>query len=79
MHLADSCEAAVRAMENPTREAVEEMIAKIIKGKIDDGQLSASPLNFREISLIEQSFLRTFNGLMHERIAYPELERRREE
>ena len=79
VHLADSCEAAVRAMENPTREAVEEMVAKIIKGKIDDGQLSASPLNFREISLIEQSFLRTFNGLMHERIAYPELERRREE
>ena len=79
VHLADSCEAAVRAMENPTREAVEETVAKIIKGKIDDGQLSASPLNFREISVIEQSFLRTFNGLMHERIAYPELERPREE
>ena len=79
VHLADSCEAAVRAMENPTREAVEETVAKIIKGKIDDGQLSVSPLNFREISIIEQSFLRTFNGLMHERIAYPELERPREE
>lgn len=79
VHLADSCEAAVRAMENPTREAVEETVAKIIKGKIDDGQLSASPLNFREISVIEQSFLRTFNGLLHERIAYPELERPREE
>lgn len=75
VHLADSCEAAVRAMDNPSREAVEETVNRIIKGKMDDGQLSASPLNFREISMIEQSFLRTFNGLMHERIAYPELER----
>ncbi len=75
VHLADSCEAAVRAMENPSREDVEETVNRIIKGKIDDGQLSASPLNFREISIIEQSFLRTFNGLLHERIAYPELER----
>ncbi len=75
VHLADSCEAAVRAMENPSREDMEETVDRIIKGKMDDGQLSASPLNFREISVIEQSFLRTFNGLMHERIAYPELDR----
>ncbi len=75
VHLADSCEAAVRAMESPSRETVEETVNRIIKGKMDDGQLSASPLNFREISIIEQSFLRTFNGLMHERIAYPELDR----
>ncbi|HWR24437.1 MAG TPA: HDIG domain-containing protein [Feifaniaceae bacterium] len=75
VHLADSCEAAVRAMENPSREDVEETVDRIIKGKMDDGQLSASPLNFREISVIEQSFLRTFNGLMHDRIAYPELNR----
>ncbi len=74
VHLADSCEAAVRAMESPSRETVEETVNRIIKGKMDDGQLSASPLNFREISIIEQSFLRTFNGLMHERIAYPELD-----
>ena len=75
VHLADSCEAAVRSMENPSREDVEETVNRIIKGKMDDGQLSASPLNFREVSIIEQSFLRTFNGLLHERIAYPEFER----
>jgi len=72
--LADSCEAAVRALDNPTREEVEETVERVIKGKMDDGQLSASPLNFREITLIGQSFLRTFNGLLHERIAYPEPE-----
>ena len=72
--LADSCEAAVRALDNPTREQVEETVERVVKGKMDDGQLSASPLNLREITLIGQSFLRTFNGMMHDRIAYPEQE-----
>jgi len=71
--LADSCEAAVRSIDSPSREAVEETVEKIIKGKMDDGQLSAAPLTLRELFLIQQSFLRTFNGLLHERIAYPEL------
>lgn len=71
--LADSCEAAVRALDNPTRETVESTVASVIRNKIDDGQLSASPLNFREISTIQQSFLRTFNGLLHDRIPYPKI------
>lgn len=71
--LADSCEAAVRSIDSPSRETVEETVEKIIKGKMDDGQLSAAPLTLRELYFIQQSFLRTFNGLLHERIAYPEL------
>ena len=71
--LADSCEAAVRSIDSPSRETVEETVEKIIKGKMDDGQLFAAPLTLRELYLIQQSFLRTFNGLLHERIAYPEL------
>lgn len=72
VHLADSCEAAVRSLESPTREDVEALVEKIIKGKMDDGQLAAAPLDFKDIAMIQQSFLRTFAGLLHERIAYPE-------
>ncbi|MDR1619200.1 MAG: HDIG domain-containing protein [Clostridiales bacterium] len=72
VHLADSCEAAVRSLDNPAKEAVEEIVVKIIRGKIDDGQLAAAPLAFKDIALIQLSFLRTFTGMMHERIAYPE-------
>ncbi len=72
--LADSCEAAVRSMSEPTREDVAEMVRKIVQGKMDDGQLKQSPLTLSEINQIEKSFLVTFTGLMHERIRYPALE-----
>ena len=72
--LADSAEAAVRSMSEPTREEVAEMVRKIVQGKMDDGQLKMSPLTLSEINQIEKSFLVTFTGLMHERIRYPALE-----
>ena len=72
--LADSCEAAVRSMSEPTRDEVGEMVRKIVQGKMDDGQLKQSPLTLSEINIIEKSFLVTFTGLMHERIRYPALE-----
>ena len=74
MMLADSCEAAVRSMSEPTREDVAEMVRKIVQGKMDDGQLKMCPLTLGEINQIEKSFLVTFTGLMHERIRYPALE-----
>lgn len=72
--LADSCEAAVRSMCEPTREEIAEMVRKIIQGKMDDGQLKMCPLTLGEIHQIEKSFLVTLTGLMHERIRYPALE-----
>ena len=72
--LADSCEAAVRSLSEPTREEVAEMVRKIVQGKMDDGQLKMSPLTLGEINQIEKSFLVTLTGLMHERIRYPALE-----
>lgn len=72
--LADCCEAAVRSLGDCTREAREAMVHKIIWGKLTDGenQLSEVPLTLMDISSIEKSFLRTFGGLMHDRIEYPE-------
>ena len=72
--LADSCEAAVRSLNEPTRDEIAEMVRKIIQGKMDDGQLKMSPLTLGEIYQIEKSFLVTITGLMHERIRYPALE-----
>jgi hypothetical protein len=69
--LADSCEAAVRSLSDPSREEVLQMVRKIVQGKMDEGQLKQCPLTLAEIDLIERSFLVTFSGLMHERIRYP--------
>ena len=69
--MADSCEAAVRSLNEPSREQVAEMVHKVVQGKIDDGQLSECPLTMADIYQIEKSFQLTFNGLLHERIRYP--------
>ncbi len=72
--LADSCEAAVRSLNEPSREEIADMVRRIIQGKIDDGQLKQAPLTLEELDKIERSFLHTFSGLMHERIRYPGME-----
>ena len=69
--LADSCEAAVRSLPDPTREDVANMVHKVVQGKLDDGQLLQCPLTLAEINRIEKSFCATFVGILHERIRYP--------
>lgn len=69
--LADSIEAAVRSLTIKTPIEIENMVRKIINGKIEDDQLSEADLTFREIELIIQSFLKTFSSIYHERLKYP--------
>jgi putative nucleotidyltransferase with HDIG domain len=69
--LADSVEAAVRSIENPTAQNVREMIDKIIKSRLDDGQLGDCDLTMREIKAIGDSFMTALVGLYHERVEYP--------
>ncbi len=70
--LADSVEAAVRSLNNPAPGVMEGFIRKIIKEKLDDGQLEESELTFHELDVIAQSFVRVLAGLYHSRIEYPE-------
>jgi len=72
--LADSVEAAVRSMENPTRDRIEQMVQKIIQGKVDDGQLEDSQLTLRELKEVRKTFTRILAGILHERIQYPEMD-----
>lgn len=69
--LADSCEAAVRSLGNTSKEAVIEMIRKVIRVKMDDGQFANAPITLAELNKIEKSFIATFSGSRHERISYP--------
>ena len=70
--LADSVEAAVRAMENPTRRKIQGVIQEIIKQKIQDGQLDESALTQGDLHKIRDSFDTSLLGLVGHRIRYPE-------
>ncbi|NLW06988.1 MAG: HDIG domain-containing protein, partial [Clostridia bacterium] len=70
--LADSVEAGIRSLPKPTPGRMEGFVRKIIKEKMEDGQLEASDLTFRELTVIAEAFMRVLNGIFHTRIEYPE-------
>ena len=70
--LADAVESAVRSLKNPSQEQIENMINKIITERLNDGQLSDSPLTLKDIKLIANTFNRILRGMQHDRIKYQE-------
>lgn len=72
--LADNVEAGVRALQKPSPKQVENLVRKIIRDKLEEGQLDECNLTFREIEVIAQTFIRIVSGLFHARVEYPETE-----
>ena len=72
--LADTIEAAVRSMKDPTPKGIDQFIERLIRGKLEDGQLSDCPLSLRDIDLICSSFSGILKGVYHERIEYPKVQ-----
>ncbi len=72
--LADSVEAAVRAMSKPNAGKVGGLTRKIIKDKLNDGQLDESDLTLKDLDKIAEAFTKVLSGIFHSRIEYPEKE-----
>jgi putative nucleotidyltransferase with HDIG domain len=76
--LADSVEAASRALDEPTPSRLRSLVQKIIDDKFIDGQLDHSNLTLNDLHKITNSFVRILAGIFHYRIEYPEIEEREE-
>ena len=73
--LADTIEAAVRSMKDPTPKAIDQFIERLVRGKLEDGQLSECPLSLRDLDDICKAFSGILRGVYHERIEYPTVRR----
>ena len=71
--LADTVEAAVRSLQSPDKEKMHTLIRKLVRGKMEDGQLDECTLTFRDIDKICSAFETALQGVFHERIEYPEM------
>jgi putative nucleotidyltransferase with HDIG domain len=69
--LADSVESAARTLQDPTYESITELVDRIVKGKIEDGQLDDTPLTLHELTRIKEQFVKVLTGMYHSRIDYP--------
>lgn len=69
--LADSVEAAVRSINDPTKGKIEEMVNNIIKDKLHSGQLDNCDLTLKDLEKIRKCFLKALYGIYHQRVEYP--------
>ncbi len=70
--LADGAEAAVRAAEPESNEQIDEVIQRIFKSRLDEGQLADCDLTLRDLSAIRGAFLSVLRSMYHPRVKYPE-------
>jgi hypothetical protein len=76
--LCEAIEAAVRSLKNPDIFKIEAMIDKIIKFRIDEGQLDECPLTLDELRKIKgtvdgnNGMLPVLRGIYHIRVEYPD-------
>lgn len=69
--LADGVEAAVRALQHPTRRKIQGVIQEVFKQRIQDGQLDESELTLGDLHKIQEAFDTTLRGQLGHRIKYP--------
>ena len=69
--MADSVEAASRSMTDHSKEAIISLVNNIIDSQIVAGLHNESPISFRDIHLIKESFISRLRTMYHVRVAYP--------
>lgn len=76
--LADAVEAGARSLSKPVGNRVEGLIRRIIRDKLNDGQMDECDLTLKELDQIGDTFTRIMAGIYHARVEYPEKDLRAE-
>lgn len=69
--LADSCEAAVRALRQPTEERVSAVVRSVVEEKLTDGQLDEAMLAVGDIESVVLTYSGMLTSMYHARCEYP--------
>ena len=76
--ICEAVEAAVRSIKEPDILKIDTMVDKVIKGRLNDGQLDECPLTLDDLRKIKgtvdgnSGMLPVLRGIYHIRIEYPE-------
>ncbi len=69
--IADSIEAASRALDKPSAASIEKLVDGIVAAKVSDGQFDDAPLTYAEVADLRRAFAAELATIRHARIAYP--------
>ena len=70
--MADAVEAASRSLKDYSPESIRALVDRIIDSQIADGLHNESPISFKDVRDIKDSFARRLTTMYHSRIAYPD-------
>ena len=73
--MADAVEAASRSLQDYSRESINNLVDKIINGQQSEGLFRDSPISFRDVETVKETFKKRLATIYHSRIAYPEIKK----
>ncbi|HEY8416859.1 MAG TPA: HDIG domain-containing metalloprotein [Limnochordales bacterium] len=71
--LADAVEASVRSLGRPTPGRIEGFVRRIIRERLEAGELDESDLTLKDLDKIADAFVRVLTGIFHKRVEYPDM------
>ncbi len=72
--MADAIEARSRSLQQITPETISTMVDDMIDLQVSQGQLSETPLSFKDLEDVRQVFKKKLQEIYHHRITYPTIE-----
>lgn len=70
--MADATEAASKSLTDHSREAITNLVNKIIDSQIANGLLKDAPISFRDVEVIKRTFIDRLGTFYHMRVKYPD-------
>ncbi|MDC9724154.1 MAG: HDIG domain-containing protein [Urechidicola sp.] len=70
--MCDSVEAASKSIKEPTAQAIDDLIEKIVSGQMANNQFINADITFRDIELVKKVLKKKLKNIYHLRIEYPE-------
>lgn len=70
--MCDAAEAASKSLKEPTAQAIDDLIEKIISKQMEEGQFNNADITFRDIESVKKVLKKKVKNIYHVRIEYPE-------
>lgn len=73
--MADSVEAASRSLKDYSPQAISALVDKIIDAQMAEGLYKDSPISFKDVETVKDTFKKRLSTIYHSRVAYPEIQK----
>lgn len=69
--MADAVEAASRSLTDHSEAAIKALVDRLVDQQVAEGYHDASPLSFRDVGMIKDTFIKRLRSMYHGRVSYP--------